>query len=77
MGKHFKENCEIPSRAKQTLFESCINDKDDSEDMEETDKLKTVENEMMILLPNVIAELSNVDKVDGILIFKLMIKDFL
>ena len=46
---------------------------DEVESKEGTDDFKNVEYEMIRLLPNVISELSDVDKVDGIMnFFKLV-----
>ena len=71
--KQLKENSEKPSSAKQSVSSSFQNSMDEVESIEGTDDLKTVEYEMIRLLPNVISELSDVDKVDGIMnFFKLV-----
>ena len=71
--KHLKQVCEKSIADIEHIRNESQNNKNEIEDMQEIDELKTVESELIKLLPNVISELSNVDKTDGLLnVFKIV-----
>ena len=76
--KQFKDTSEQTYTAIQHVGTTSLENMDMDECMEVTDYSKVVEDKMLKLIPNVISELSHVDKVDGIVIFLnlSMKKDF-